>query len=64
MRSLRKEGGEDLLDIFALALGTGRPLAAMVSQRLHPVEYFVTVATAILIGGHSILLVKLKNSTG
>jgi len=56
VRSLREEGGQDLLDASALALGATGTLATMLGKRLDLVENMAAVTTAIFVCGHSVLL--------
>jgi hypothetical protein len=64
MRGLGKEGGEDLLYILALALGTVGTLLAVLCQWLDSVEHVMAGAAAILVSGHANLPIDLGILTG
>jgi len=64
VRRLRKEGRQDLLNVLALTLRAVRTLGTMLRKGLDPIENLVAVATAIFIGRHAVLHVRLRAQGG
>jgi hypothetical protein len=60
VRRLRKEGRQDLLHVLALTLWAVRTLGTMLRKWLDPIENPVAVATAIFVGRHPVLRVRLR----